>query len=87
MMDKKLMDDEYHIDFLDSFAELSVILEEYQPLYHQLLSMKRQITALERSEQERLQRIDVLRFHLEEIGAGRIAGGRGRSAHGTENIL
>ncbi|MBS5166192.1 MAG: DNA repair protein RecN [Butyricicoccus pullicaecorum] len=72
---QKLMDDEYHIDFLDSFAELSVILEEYQPLYHQLLSMKRQITALERSEQERLQRIDVLRFHLEEIEQAELQAG------------
>lgn len=64
---QKLMDDDYHIDFLDSFAEVSGILEEYQPLYHGLLSMKRQISALERSEQERLQRIDLLRFHLDEI--------------------
>lgn len=64
---QKLMDDDYHIDFLDSFAEVSNILDEYQPLYHELLAMKRQINTLERSEQERLQRIDLLRFHLNEI--------------------
>lgn len=76
---QKLMDDDYHIDFLDSFAEVSGILEEYQPLYHQLLSMKRQITALERSEQERLQRIDVLRFHLEEIEQAELQAGEEES--------
>ncbi len=64
---QKLMDEDYHIDFLDSFAEVGGILEEYQPLYHELLAMKRQINALECSEQERLQRIDLLRFHVEEI--------------------
>lgn len=64
---QKLMDEEYHIEFLDSFAEVAPILAEYQPIYHKLLSMKRQINELERSEQERLQRIDVLSYHLEEI--------------------
>lgn len=64
---QKLMDEAYHIEFLDSFAEVAPILEEYQPIYHKLLSMKRQINELERSEQERLQRIDVLSYQLEEI--------------------
>lgn len=64
---QKLMDDDAHIEFLDSFADIAPILSEYQPLYHKLLAMKRQINSLERSEQERLQRIDLLSFHLEEI--------------------
>lgn len=64
---QKLMDDDYHIEFLDSFAEVGPILSEYQPLYHKLLAMKRQINELERSEQDRLARIDLLSFHLEEI--------------------
>ena len=64
---QKLMDDDYHIEFLDSFAEVGSILAEYQPLYHKLLAMKRQINELERSEHDRLERIDLLSFHLEEI--------------------
>lgn len=64
---QKLMDDDSHIEFLDSFANITPILQEYQPRYHNLLAMKRQINELERSEQERLQRMDVLSFHLEEI--------------------
>lgn len=76
---QKLMDDDYHIDFLDSFAEVGGILDEYQPLYHQLLSMKRQINALERSEQERLQRIDLLRFHVDEIEQAQLQAGEEES--------
>lgn len=72
---QKLMDEDYHIDFLDSFAEVSAILDEYQPLYHELLAMKRQINALERSEQERLQRIDLLRFHVDEIEQAELQAG------------
>lgn len=72
---QKLMDEDYHIDFLDSFAEVSAILDEYQPLYHELLAMKRQMAALERSEQERLQRIDLLRFHVDEIEQAELQAG------------
>lgn len=64
---QKLMDDQYHIDFLDSFADIADIMEEYQPLYQKLLNLRRQIAELERSEQERLQRVDMLTFHVEEI--------------------
>ncbi len=64
---QKLMDDNCHIDFLDCFAGLQQTFDEYTPLYHQLLSLKRQINELDRSEQERLQRLDMLSFHVEEI--------------------
>lgn len=64
---QKLMDDSCHIDFLDRFAAAESVLERYQPMYYHLLDLKRQITALEKSEQERLQRVDMLTFHLEEI--------------------
>ena len=72
---QKLMDDDAHIEFLDSFADIGPILSEYQPLYHKLLAMKRQLNALERSEQERLQRIDLLSFHLEEIEGAQLTDG------------
>lgn len=64
---QQLMDEHCHIDFLDRFAEAETLLDEYTPMYRELLSLKKQITALERSESERLQRIDMLEFHLEEI--------------------
>ena len=81
------MDDDAHIEFLDSLQTLAPILAEYQPLYHKLLTMKRQLNALERSEQERLQRLDLLSFHLEEIeGAELVDGGR-RSFGCTQSIF
>lgn len=64
---QKLMDDQCHIDFLDSFADIEEIMAEYGPLYQKLLSLRRRIAELERSEQERLQRVDMLSFHVEEI--------------------
>lgn len=64
---QQLMDDRCHIDFLDRFAEAGRLLAVYTPMYRELVGLKKQITALEKSEAERLQRIDMLEFHLEEI--------------------
>lgn len=64
---QKLLDEQYHIDYLDGYAGTAALLNAYVPRYQALLALKREITALETSEQERLQRIDMLTFHKEEI--------------------
>lgn len=64
---QKLLDEQHHIDYLDSYAGLDGLLAQYRPRYQALLALRREITALETGEQERLQRIDMLSFHKEEI--------------------
>lgn len=64
---QKLLDEQHHIDYLDGYAGLDALLAKYCPKYQSLLALRREITALETGEQERLQRIDMLSFHKEEI--------------------
>lgn len=64
---QKLLDEQHHIDYLDGYAGLDELLAQYRPKYQALLALRREITALETGEQERLQRIDMLSFHKEEI--------------------
>ena len=64
---EKLLDEQHHIDYLDGYAEDGALLDAYRPKYQALLALRREITALETGEQERLQRIDMLSFHKEEI--------------------
>ena len=64
---QKLLDEQHHIDYLDGYAGLDDLLAQYRPKYQVLLALRREITALETGEQERLQRIDMLSFHKEEI--------------------
>lgn len=64
---QKLLDESCHIDFLDRFAGLESELALYQPCYYRLLELKRKINELDKSEQERLQRLDMLRYHVQEI--------------------
>ena len=64
---QKLLDEQHHIDYLDGYAGLDDLIAQYRPKYQVLLALRREITALETGEQERLQRIDMLSFHKEEI--------------------
>ena len=64
---QKLLDEAHHIEYLDGYAGCAEILERYRPKYQALVTLRREITALETGEQERLQRIDMLAFHKEEI--------------------
>lgn len=64
---QKLLDEAHHIEYLDGYAGCAEILERYRPRYQALVTLRREITALETGEQERLQRIDMLAFHKEEI--------------------
>lgn len=64
---QKLMDESYHIDFLDSFSKSIPILQEYKELYQKLIELSKKIKALDKMEEEKLQRIDMLKFHIDEI--------------------
>ena len=72
---QKLMQEEYHIDFLDSFCDTEPLLEQYRPLYSRLFSLRSKIRELEKSEQQRAQRIDMLRYQFDEIAAANLKPG------------
>ncbi len=72
---QKLLDEQHHIDYLDSYAENDVLLSEYLPRYKSLLTLRKEITDIETGEQERLQRLDMLSFHKEEIESAGLKAG------------
>lgn len=69
---QKLMQDEYHIEFLDRFCDTSAMLERFRPLYSRLYELRRQIRELGHSEQQRAQRIDMLQYQFDEIAAAQL---------------
>ena len=72
---QKLMQEECHIDFLDSFCDAEPLLERYRPLYTQLFALRSKIRELEKSEQQRAQRIDMLRYQFDEIASANLKPG------------
>ncbi|WP_062356008.1 DNA repair protein RecN [Bacillus kwashiorkori] len=66
---QELLDERSHIKLLDEFGgvNLKLALKEYQDLYHEYEKIKRDFKRLTENEQEMAQRLDLLKFQLEEI--------------------
>ncbi len=64
-----------HIDFLDSYAGIMELRNSYNELYNKLKQINDDIDALNRNEQERLSRIDLLKYQTEELLAADLKDG------------
>ena len=69
-----LLDSRNHLGYLDNYAadEVSPLLERCAKLYEEWRSAGQKLTRLRRSVAEREQRIDMLRFQLEELRSARL---------------
>ncbi len=63
---------EHHIDFIDAMADSSELLENYRETYNELKSVRKQLKKLLTAEDEREQRIDFLKYQIDELTAANI---------------
>ena len=64
---RSLLDLSTHREWLDFFGNNELMLREVQEHYRKLRETARQIESMESSEQERLRRIDILQYQIDEI--------------------
>jgi len=66
---QSLLEPSNHLRFLDAFGgdEISELKRRYANLYRQLVQVERELSELQRSERDRIQRLDLLRYQAEEI--------------------
>ncbi|MDY3929981.1 MAG: DNA repair protein RecN, partial [Clostridia bacterium] len=64
-----------HIDFLDSYAGNSAILDEYKNLYDELRKNEKELNKLSQNEQERLSKIDLLKYQIDELSKAKLISG------------
>ena len=69
---KKLLDEDEHLSYLDSFAHLSSTLEAYRDAYKRLKSKKAEIDQFSMDEAEKERRIDTLKYQIDEIGRAKL---------------
>ena len=63
---------EHHIDFIDAMSDCSELLDSYREAYNELKSVKRQLKKLIAAEDEREQRIDFLKYRIDELSAANL---------------
>lgn len=71
---QELMNPEYHISLLDSFAEkdFQALLTDYQTTFTDYRTLNTKVKKLQQNEQSFVQRIDMLTFQKEEIAAANL---------------
>lgn len=74
---QKLMQPEAHLELLDSFGadKIQTLLTEYQTLYQEYQDIHRLLEKRRKNEKEYAQRIDMLKFQVNEIEAAQLEPG------------
>jgi DNA repair protein RecN (Recombination protein N) len=64
---RTLLDLSTHLEWLDDFGNNEPLLKEVQESFRTLRATAQQLESMETNEQERLRRIDILKYQIEEI--------------------
>lgn len=64
---RELLNNETHISYIDSMANLTELVGEYRAIYDELLSLKAQIKKLSGNKEEKARRIDILSYQIDEL--------------------
>ena len=62
-----------HRCFLDSYAKVDGELNEYQSLYNEHIDIKKSLERLKTNENERTERIDLLKYQINEILSAKLS--------------
>jgi len=72
---RKLLDESSHLSYLDAFGGIFSELEKYSQAYRAYLDKKTEIEKLSMDESEKEQRIDALKYQIEEIERAKLRDG------------
>ena len=64
---QSLLSPDHQFDMLDAYGGLFIERQEFTTIYETQTSLKQQITELMQKEKERAQRLDILRYQINEI--------------------
>lgn len=64
---QKLLQSENHLGYIDSLAETRELLGSYQEIYRQFCHVKREIERLKKDDTDKTQRLDFLKYQIDEL--------------------
>lgn len=84
---QQLMDEECHLDYLDSFGGLLPEREEFAQAYEQVCRIRRELTGTQMSDAEKARRIDTLTYQIEELERAELEPGEEERISARRDIL
>ena len=84
-----LLDSNRHLEFLDAFLtdEEHQSILEYHDLYHTLKEKERELASLDVDESEKMRRMDLLRFEIDEINQAALTVGEEEDLKTKRSVL
>ena len=64
---QKLLQAENHITYIDSLGGTDTLLEEYRSIYRKACKVKSELDHLKRNDSDNLQRLDFLKYQIDEL--------------------
>ena len=82
-----LLDEQNHLGFLESFADIGDLLLEHQTRYGTVSELRRQIDRMTMDEGEKLRRMETLRYQIEEISKAGLEAGEDELLEDRRKLL
>ena len=84
---RSLLDLSTHLEWLDDFGGNSVLLAQARHRYRKMRETALQLESMQTDEQERLRRIDILQYQIDEIRRADLQPGEKEALESEQNIL
>ena len=82
-----LFDEDNHLQFLDAFAANDALRDQYSEKYAALADLKKQIDRMNMDEGEKLRRMEMLRYQIQEISKADLKEGEDEELEARRKIL
>lgn len=82
-----LFDEENHLRFLDAFAANDSLRQDYAQAYELVTDLRRQIDRMSMDEGEKLRRMEMLRYQIEEIEKAQLTSGEDEALEERRKLL
>ncbi len=67
-----LLQKDHHIEFIDAMADSKELIDSYREIYYEIKNVRKELKKLLNAEDEREQRIEFLKFQIDELSAAKL---------------
>ena len=84
---QRLLDEDCHLDYLDSFGATDERKAAFQTAYERVREIRKTLSALQMDDAEKARRIDTLQYQIDELEAANLRPGEGEELSDRREVL
>ena len=84
---QQLLDEDCHLEYLDRFGDVGVLLESFLESYHSVSALRREIQSLQMDDAEKSRRIDTLTYQIAELERAQLKPGEDEELAAKKAVL